>query len=125
MTGQPDSPGAKKLAPVAPPPIPAAADKLPAGKRDEADAILLDAAADGLPLEDLDVLARKIDETWKAQHPDPDDGNGDGGDGDGFEDRYLRLGTTFGGAGKVNGDLTTGCAAALDVTQHCGAHFFA
>ena len=76
-------------------------DKLPADKRDEADAILLDAAASGLPLEDLAVLARTIDETWKAQHPDPDDGNGDDGDEDGFADRYLRLGTTFGGAGKA------------------------
>jgi glucose/arabinose dehydrogenase len=32
MIGQPDNPGAKKLAPVAPPPIPAAADKLPVDK---------------------------------------------------------------------------------------------
>jgi hypothetical protein len=54
-------------------------DKLPADKRDEADAILLDAAAGGLPLEDLAVLARTIAETWQAQHPDPDDGNGDTG----------------------------------------------
>ena len=54
-------------------------DKLPADKRDEADAILLDAAASGLPLEDIAVLARTIHETWKAQHPDPDDGNGDDG----------------------------------------------
>ena len=38
-------------------------DKLPAEKRDEADQILLDAAASGLPLEDLAVLARTIDET--------------------------------------------------------------
>ena len=87
--------------------------KLPADKRDEADTILLDAAASGLPLEDLAVLARKIDEAWKAQHPDPDEGNGDGDDEDGFGDRYLRLGTTFGGAGKLSGDLTAACAAAL------------
>jgi glucose/arabinose dehydrogenase len=32
MIGRPDSPGAMKLAPVAPPPIPAAADKLPVDK---------------------------------------------------------------------------------------------
>jgi hypothetical protein len=43
-------------------------DKLPEDKRDEADQILLDAAAQGLPLEDLGVLAQSIDETWKAQH---------------------------------------------------------
>src|SRR6516165_5741175 len=57
-------------------------DKLPAGKRDEADEILLDAAAGGLPLADIAVLAQKIHEAWKAQHPDPDDGNGGDGDGD-------------------------------------------
>jgi hypothetical protein len=85
-------------------------DKLPAEKRDEADEILLDAAAQGLPLEDLEILARKIDETWQAQHPDPDDGNGDE---DGFGDRYLRLGTTLDGVGKLDGDLTAACAAGL------------
>ncbi len=85
---------------------------LPEPERNEADAILLEAAG-GLPLEDLAVLARSIQETWKARHPDPDDGNGEDGDEDGFEDRRLRLGTTFGGAGKLTGDLTAGCAAAL------------
>jgi hypothetical protein len=89
-------------------------DKLPADKRDEADQILLDAAAGGLPLEDIAVLARTIHETWKAQHPDPDDGDdGDDGDEDGFGDRFLRLGSTFGGVGKVDGDLTAACTAAL------------
>jgi len=98
-------------------------DKLPAEKRDEADQILLDAAASGLPLEDLAVLARTIDETWKAQHPDPDDGSGEDGDEDGFGDRYLRLGTTLGGAGKLNGDLTAGCAAALQaIFDSLGKH---
>ena len=77
----------------------------------------------GLPLEDLAVLARTIAETWKAQHPDPDDGNGEDGDEDGFEDRYLRLGTTFGGAGKVGGDLTAGCTAALQaIFDSLGKH---
>ncbi|MFZ2048139.1 MAG: hypothetical protein WAV12_29420, partial [Trebonia sp.] len=51
-------------------------DPLPAADRDEADRILLEAAAAGVPLEDLEILARSIWETWKAQHPDPDDGNG-------------------------------------------------
>ena len=98
-------------------------DKLPADKRDEADHILLDAAADGLPLEDLAVLAQKIHETWRAQHPDPDDGNGDEGDEDGFADRYLRLGTTLGGAGKVDADLTAACTAALQaVFDSLGKH---
>jgi hypothetical protein len=92
-------------------------DKLPAEKRDAADEILLDAAAQGLSLPDLAVLARTIDETWKSQHPDPgDDGpgdDGDPGDEDGYEDRYLRLGTTLDGVGRLTGDLTAGCAAAL------------
>src|SRR5262249_56234253 len=49
------------------------------------------------------------------------DGPGCGGPGcdgpgqrdDGFEDRWLRLGITFRGAGRAEGDLTPGCAAAL------------
>ncbi len=98
-------------------------DKLPEDKRDEADEILLDAAASGLPLEDLGTLARTIYETWKVQHPDPDDGNGDTGDEDGFDDRGLRLGVTFGGAGKLSGDLTAACAAALQaIFDSLGKH---
>ena len=101
-------------------------DPLPAADRDEADRILLEAAAAGVPLEDLEVLARSIWETWKAQHPDPDDGNGEPGDEDGFEDRRLRLGVTFGGAGKLTGDLAAGCAAKLQAIfdalgKHLGA----
>jgi len=87
-------------------------DPLPPLERDQADEILLDAAAAGVPWADLRMLARSIWETWKAQHPDPDDGNGPG-DEDGFEDRRLRLATTFGGAGKLTGDLAAGCAAKL------------
>ena len=40
-------------------------------------------------------------------------GPGDDAD-DTFADRYLRLGITFRGAGRAEGDLTPGCAAALD-----------
>jgi hypothetical protein len=50
-------------------------DPLPAGERDKADQILLDAAVGGCPADDLQLLARTIFETWKAKHPDPDDGN--------------------------------------------------
>ena len=101
-------------------------DPLPAADRDEADRILLEAAAAGVPLADLEILARSIWETWKAQHPDPDDGNGEPGDEDGFEDRRLRLGVTFGGAGKLTGDLAAGCAAKLQAIfdalgKHLGA----
>ena len=101
-------------------------DPLPPLERDQADEILLEAAAAGVPLEDLEVFARSIWETWKAQHPDPDDGNGEPGDEDGFEDRRLRLGVTFGGAGKLTGDLAAGCAAKLQAIfdalgKHLGA----
>ena len=37
----------------------------------------------------------------------------DAGRDDGFADRWLRLGTTFRGAGRLDGDLTPECAAAL------------
>src|SRR5262249_56144689 len=40
------------------------------------------------------------------------DGSGDATD-DGFADRSLWLGLTFGGAGRLAGDLTPGCSAAL------------
>ena len=43
----------------------------------------------------------------RSQSPDPDD------DGMDFKDRYLRVGTTFGGAGVIRGDLTPECAAAV------------
>ena len=36
-------------------------------------------------------------------------------DSDQFEERALWLGTTFGGAGRLQGDLTPACAAALTV----------
>src|SRR5262249_58757251 len=39
--------------------------------------------------------------------------DGPGQRDDGFEDRWLRLGITFRGAGRAEGDLTPGCAAAL------------
>jgi hypothetical protein len=98
-------------------------DQLPPDKRDEADQILLDAAAQGLPLEDIAILAQKIGEAWKAQHPDPDDGNGGDGDADGFGDRSLRLGTTLDGVGRLDGDLTAACAAALQaVFDSLGKH---
>ncbi len=103
-------------------------DKLPADKRDEADEILLDGAAQGLSLQDLEILARTIDETWKGQHPDPgDDSTGDTGDtgyeDDGYEDRYLRLGTTLDGVGALNGALTADCAAAVQaIFDSLGKH---
>ena len=43
---------------------------------------------------------------WRSQHPDPDED-------DGFDDRYVAVGTTFGGAGVIRGNLTPECAAAV------------
>jgi hypothetical protein len=80
--------------------------KLPAGMRDEADKILLEAAAAGAVLEDLATIAAAVIEEWRSQRPDPED------DFD-FRDRRLTLGRTFGGAGVISGDLTPECAAAV------------
>jgi Domain of unknown function (DUF222) len=79
-------------------------EQLPDEHRRAADAILLGAAAGGAGLRDLEGLAGQIRD--RTARPDTD------GD-DGFDDRALRLATTFRGAGKLHGDLTPQCAAAL------------
>jgi hypothetical protein len=79
--------------------------KLPEDKRADADAILLAAAAGGADLADLAALAEEMHR--RCAGPDSD-----GGD-DGFADRWLRLDLTLHGAGRVDGDLTPQCAAAL------------
>jgi uncharacterized protein DUF222 len=79
--------------------------KLPAELRAETDKILLAAAAGGASMEDLTTIAAYALEKWRSQQPDSED--------DSFEDRYVQLGTTFGGAGCVRGDLTPECAAAV------------
>jgi hypothetical protein len=81
--------------------------RLPAGLRAETDRILLEAAAAGASLDDLATIAGVAIEKWRSQSPDPDD------DGMDFKDRYLRVGSTFGGAGVIRGDLTPECAAAV------------
>jgi Domain of unknown function (DUF222)/HNH endonuclease len=80
-------------------------DLLPEAARGDADVILLAAAAGGADLLDLGALAEEI--RRRCARPDED------GD-DGFSDRGVRLGTTFRGAGRLDGDLTPGCAAALN-----------
>jgi hypothetical protein len=77
---------------------------LPAEHRSGADQILLDAAAGGAGRQDLEGLFEKIRQ--RTARPDTDDE-------DGFDDRSLSLARTFRGAGKLNGDLTPQCAAAL------------
>jgi hypothetical protein len=80
-------------------------DPLPDCVRDDADAELLAAAVNGAGLNDLAGIAAEL----RAVHAEPD-----GDDGDGFADRCLRLAATFGGAGRLEGDLTARCAAAVE-----------
>jgi Domain of unknown function (DUF222)/HNH endonuclease len=82
-------------------------DQLPEDGRDEADQILLAAAAGGAVLPDLAALAEEM--RRRTAVPDPDGPPSDGG----FDERRVRLGLTFGGAGVLDGDLTPACAAAL------------
>ncbi len=79
--------------------------KLPTPMREETDRILLEAASAGASLDDLATIAAYAIETWRAQQPDPDEP--DPGD------RYLQLGTTFGDAGVIRGDLTPECSTAV------------
>ena len=81
-------------------------DKLPADCRPAADAILVTAARAGMDLRDLAALAAELYERSRPDIPDEDPGLG-------FEDRAVRLETTFGGAGVLGGDLTPACAAVV------------
>jgi hypothetical protein len=81
--------------------------KLPAELREVTDKLLADTAAAGANLEDLAIVARAAYERWRSQQPDPDDPDA------GFEDRYLKLGTTIDNAGRISGDLTPECTAAV------------
>ena len=75
----------------------------------EADRILVEAATAGADLDDLKLLAQAAYEAWRAQEPDPEEDPR----GRGFGDRYLLLDTTMDGAGRITGDLTPECAAAV------------
>jgi Domain of unknown function (DUF222) len=79
-------------------------DLLPAEARGQADVVLLGAVAKGWELVEVGALAEELQRRCARPDTDPDDG---------FSDRSLRLETTFGGAGKLDGDLTASCAAAL------------
>ena len=81
-------------------------DKLPEDCRLAADAILISAAKAGMDLPELAALAWEILERSRPDAPDEDP---DGG----FEDRSLRLQTTFDGAGVLHGDVTPECAAVV------------
>jgi hypothetical protein len=79
--------------------------QLPEDCQDSADAILVAAALSGASLADLARLAAEI--YARSRPPDPD------GPQDGFDDRSVRLETTFDGAGVLGGDLTPECAAVV------------
>jgi len=81
--------------------------RLPAEMREGTEQILLQAAAVGAGFDDLKLLANAAWEQWRSQHPDPDD------EDDGFDDRRLSLDTTLDGAGRITGNLTPECAAAV------------
>jgi len=80
-------------------------DRLPEECRDSADAILVSAAQMGMDLPDLAALAAEIEARSRPDVPDED--------GPRFEDRAVRLETTFGGAGVLTGDLSPECAAVV------------
>jgi hypothetical protein len=80
-------------------------DKLQPELREDADQILLGAAAGGADLADLSGLAEEM--YRRSAPPDGDDRD------DGFGDRNLTLDVHYRGAGKLFGDLTPECAAAV------------
>ncbi|HEX5287268.1 MAG TPA: DUF222 domain-containing protein [Streptosporangiaceae bacterium] len=78
--------------------------------RDDADEILLAAAAGGATEADLVMLAHQMRE--RSAPPDTD-GHGGADDEDGFTDRRVQLDVHYRGRGKLDGDLTPECAAAV------------
>ena len=79
--------------------------QLPADCRPAADEILLAAARAGAAKDDLAGLAAEIyARSLPADDDDPEPV---------FEDRQLRVETTFAGAGVITGDLTPECAAVV------------
>jgi hypothetical protein len=80
-------------------------DRLPGDCQDSADAILVGAAQMGMDLPDLAALFAEIEARSRPDVPDED--------GPRFEDRAVRLETTFGGAGVLTGDLSPECAAVV------------
>jgi Domain of unknown function (DUF222) len=80
-------------------------DKLPVACRQTADNILIAAARARARKEDLAALAAEI---YARSLPEDDDNPEPA-----FEDRQLRVETTFAGAGVISGDLTPECAAVV------------
>jgi uncharacterized protein DUF222 len=82
-------------------------DKLPKDCRDAADAILVAAVRAGADLAGVAELAAEM-YARSLSAPEPEDGPDQT-----FEDRSLRVETTFEGAGVISGDLTPECAAVV------------
>jgi hypothetical protein len=80
-------------------------DKLPAECRPAADEILITAARAGARQEDLAALAAEIYARSLSEGEDDPEPR--------FEDRQVRVETTFAGAGVITGDLTPDCAAVV------------
>jgi hypothetical protein len=80
-------------------------DKLPVECRPAADEILIAAAGAGARKEDLAALAAEI---YARSLPEGEDDPEPR-----FEDRQVRIETTFAGAGVLTGDLTPDCAAVV------------
>ena len=81
-------------------------DKLPEDCQEAADAILVTAAKTGADGRDLAALAGEIYARSLPEDP--------GGDKDeAFEDRSVRLETTFDGAGVLTGELTPECGSVV------------
>jgi hypothetical protein len=81
-------------------------NRLPEDCRDLADDKLVAAAAAGMSLRDLAELFGEIYEQSRSRSPDEDKDEV-------FDDRAVRLITTFQGAGVLTGDLTPECAEAV------------
>ena len=81
-------------------------DKLPQDCREAADTILVTAARAGMDVRDLAGLAGEIYARSLPEDPGKDRDQG-------FEDRSVKLETTFDGAGVLHGDLTPECAAVV------------
>ena len=81
-------------------------DKLPGDCRAAADAILVTAAKAGMDVRDLAELAGEIYARSLPEDPGKDRDQA-------FEDRSVKLETTFDGAGVLSGDLTPECASVV------------
>ena len=81
-------------------------DLLPEKFREQSDKFLAYAATGGLGLADLSAMFAEMYERAQSELTDEDPARE-------FEERGLRLETTFAGAVVINGDLTPECAAVL------------